>query len=104
MDLSYCSIDFLIHRSKVFPPDFSRKDQTTVLVYISRPGLIENIVPDNIIKISQLRRNDSPDLSQFVHGPELVVVEVLIDVTGFVGDITTEPVLNTRQRPRERPL
>ena len=104
MDLSYCSIDFLIHRSKVFPPDFSRKDQTTVLVYISRPGLIENIVPDNIIKISQLRRNDSPDLSQFVHGPELVVVEVLIDVTGFVGDITTEPSLNPSQWPGEGSL
>ena len=104
VDFPDCGIDFLIHRSKVFPPDLSRKDQTTVLVYISCPGLIENVVPDNIIKISHLRRDDSPDLCQLVHGPELVVVEVLIDVTGLVGDVTTEPVLYPSQRPGERSL
>ena len=104
VDLSYCSIDFLIHRGQVFPPDFSRKDQSTVLVYISCPGLVENIVADNIFKILHLRRNQSPDLGQLVDGPELVVVEVLIDMTGLVGDVATEPVLNPSQRPRERSL
>ena len=104
VDLSYCSIDFFIHRSQIFPAHFSGEDQTAVLVYISCPGLVEDIVADYIFKILHLRRNQSPDLGQLVDGPELVVVEALIDMTGLVGDITTEPVLNTRQRPRERPL
>ena len=104
VDLSYGSIDFLVHRSQVFPAHFSRKDQTTVLVYISSPGLIKDVVANDIFKIFHLRGNDSPDLGQFVHRPELVVVEALVDVTGLVGDITTEPVLNPCQWPGKRSL
>ena len=104
VDLAYCSIDFLIHRSQVFPAHFSGEDQTAVLVYISCPGLVENIVADNIIKIPHLSRDHFPDLGELVDGPELVVVEVLVDVAGLVGDVAAEPVLNTSQRPGERSL
>ena len=104
VDLSYCSIDFFIHRSQVFPAHFSGEDQTAVLVYISCPGLVENIVADNIIEIPHLRRDHFPDLGELVDGPELVVVEVLVDMAGLVGDVAAEPVLNTSQRPGERSL
>ena len=33
------------------------------------------------------------DLGELVDSPELVVVEVLEDMTGLVSDVTTEPVL-----------
>ena len=44
------------------------------------------------------------DLGELVDSPELVVVEVLEDMTGLVSDVTTEPVLYTSQRPGELSL
>ena len=37
VDLAYCSIDFLVHWSQVFPSDFRRKNQTAVLVIRVEP-------------------------------------------------------------------
>ena len=91
------------------------------LVHVSGPGLVEEVVSEDVLLVPELGGDHGPDPRQAVRRPRPVVVQSLdtchvthvsrctrgadlVHVARLVGEVAAEPVVYPRQRPGELPL